>query len=263
MGYTITPERKFSPNADYRKYIIMNKSNHSYAINNQIVSVFPNDCWKHRRCFIIGGGPSLKGFDFSRLKGELTIGINKAFEYFPDATINYAMDSDFYNKLEKGVYDRTPDERLWDKWMLFKGTRVFLTPMEIKEFGKEVHLVRRNIELMFTRELNDGIYGGCNSGFGAIMLAATLGAAQIYLLGYDMKTTDTQSHWHGGYPNRDLVDFNKKLTKYKREIQNVLPQLRMLGVEVTNLSTDSELKCLNTDTLENVLKESICPVIKM
>ena len=28
--------------------------------------------WAGRRCFIVGGGPSLKGFDFRRLKGELT-----------------------------------------------------------------------------------------------------------------------------------------------------------------------------------------------
>ena len=43
--------------------------------------LFPNtledDTWKGRRCFIIGGGPSLRGFDFSSLKGELVIGVNR------------------------------------------------------------------------------------------------------------------------------------------------------------------------------------------
>ena len=39
----------------------------------------PTGSWKGQRCFIIGGGPSLKGFDFKQLKGEKIIAINKAF----------------------------------------------------------------------------------------------------------------------------------------------------------------------------------------
>jgi hypothetical protein len=41
-----------------------------------------------------------------------------------------------------------------------------------------------------------------NSGAGAIALAATWGAAKIYLLGYDCQKTDNKSHWHGDHPRK-------------------------------------------------------------
>ncbi len=37
-------------------------------------------------CFVVGGGPSLSGFDFSQLNGFDTIAINKAVEYLQNPT---------------------------------------------------------------------------------------------------------------------------------------------------------------------------------
>jgi hypothetical protein len=255
MGFTIQKEDKFSAIADYRKYVVMNKSNHSYAINNKITAVLNSQSWYGRRCFIIGGGESLKGFDFSKLNGELTIGINKAFQFYQDATINYAMDTDFYNALREGRYDDISGEKLWDKWMSFKGLRIFLTPMELKEFGKEIYVIKRILDFTINwGDLEDGIHGGRNSGFGAINLAIALGVNKIYLLGYDMKAK-TKSHWHTGYPARNLADFNVKLAEYRKEIEDALPYIQQAGIEVTNLSPDSDLKCFNNDILDNILKE--------
>jgi len=79
--------RKVTIDEDYRKYVIMNKSNHAYAINSKITQKFNSSSWLNRRCFIIGGGESLINFDFSCLKNELIITINKAFQFVPNATI--------------------------------------------------------------------------------------------------------------------------------------------------------------------------------
>ena len=35
-----------------------------------------------KRCFIVGAGPSLDGFDFSLLEGEVTIGLNFMSVFF-------------------------------------------------------------------------------------------------------------------------------------------------------------------------------------
>src|SRR5262245_11725062 len=48
--------------------------------------VLPDTAWRGYRCFLIGGGPSLKAFDFSRLRGQRTIAINRSIE-FVDANI--------------------------------------------------------------------------------------------------------------------------------------------------------------------------------
>jgi hypothetical protein len=247
MGFTITEERTFMQDEDYRNYLIMNKSNHSYALNKKITDIFSTNSWRKHRCFLIGGGESLRGFDFSQLDGELTIGINKAFQAHPNFTINYAMDSILYDAILKGQYV--------EQWNAFKGIRLFLTPMEIKQFGPEVHLIRRIIDFKISHDLNTGIYGGKNSGLGAIMLAVVFGSNPIYLLGYDMKAKE-HSHWHEGYPNRDITEFNVRLAEYKHEIQTILPFLNNAGFEIVNLNKDNELKCKNVDTLENVLKKA-------
>jgi hypothetical protein len=252
MGYTIEVEGKHIASQEYKNFVIMNKSNHSYAINRKITEVLASTGWAGRRCFIIGGGESLKGFDFSLLKDELTIGINKAFQVYQDATINYSMDSTFYDEMKKGKLDKISGESLWEKWLAFKGIRVFLTPMEIKEFGKEVYLVKRLFDFTVCKELSNGIHGGRNSGFGAIMLAVALGATTVYLLGYDMKAK-VSSHWHTGYPDRDLADFNNKLSEYRQEIQEALPHISKAGVEVVNLTPGGALKCLNYSSIDKVL----------
>ena len=242
MGYVIEQERKHTLDPEYVNHVILHKSNHSYAINNKLAAVLPNDAWLNKKCFILGGGPSLKGFDFSVLDNHLTIGINRAFQYYPNEKINYSMDSDLYDKMKRGDLDKPGELPMLEQWLAFKGLRVYLTPMELKEMGKEVLLVKRLFYKSVSRDLQNGIYGGCNSGLGAIMLAVALGANPIYLLGYDMQTTDV-SHWHGGYPNKDMKEFNDKLVQYRHEIEEMQPLYEKLGVQIFQTNKDSALKC--------------------
>ena len=72
--------------------------------NRQISEVLPAGCWSDGPAFIVGGGPSLKGFDWKRLEGLRTIGINLAFYYF-DPTIAFAMDTRFLHWILVGRYD--------------------------------------------------------------------------------------------------------------------------------------------------------------
>ena len=68
-----------------------------------ITDALKNNEWHGRRCFIIGGGPSVLDYDFwtlnDFLKGEKAIGINRAFQWFPAIIINLASDYEFYKQL--------------------------------------------------------------------------------------------------------------------------------------------------------------------
>ena len=44
----------------------------------------PEPIWKDQEAFIIGGGPSLRDFDWSLLRDKNTIGCNNAFRLGPD-----------------------------------------------------------------------------------------------------------------------------------------------------------------------------------
>jgi hypothetical protein len=251
MGYVITERNNLS--SDYRKYIVMNKSNHSYAQNNKITSIYNENSWSNKRCFIIGGGESLKGFDFNLLNNELTIGINKSFSNY-NPTFNYSMDVTFYDLMQKGGYDRPEEKKLWEKWLEFKGVRVFLTPMNIKKFGDEVFLIRRELRSSLNREdLDRGIWGGSHSGMGAINLAIALGSTEVYLLGYDFIVKEN-THWHSGYEkNRDIVQFGLKLKKYREEIEKISSQIKESGIVVYNCNSNSELKCFPFVDIQRVL----------
>lgn len=264
MNYTIR-RSPYIDNPEYRENAIMHHSNHSYMTNNKIVSLFCKDSWKDQPCFITAGGPSLAKFDFSRLKGKLSIGINKAFlTYAP--SINYSMDSTFYEAIINGFYDEQEGCRVLLKWLDYPGHRIFLTPMELKKFGPEVWLVRRKWKADVNKvDLEEGIWGGENSAAGAINLAISLGADPIYLLGYDMKCGD-QTHYHNGYVDnapdekgqntlvaRDPVVFNAKLKEYREEITALAPLWKESGNTIINLGPDSDLTCFPFQDLDKVL----------
>jgi hypothetical protein len=49
-------------------------------------------------CFVVGGGPSLNGFDFSELNGFDTIAVNKAVEFIQNPTYFITTDYSYFIK---------------------------------------------------------------------------------------------------------------------------------------------------------------------
>lgn len=222
-------------------YIALEMTNKIYEANNKISSVLKAGEWLGNRCFIIGGGESLSGFNFDRLDRYLTIGINRAFLFYPKVSINYLMDLDFYDKIK-------------EQFLKYRGLKVFLTPPNDRKFEEGVYLVRNTQSLGIHGDLDVGIYGGQNSGVGALTLALTLKANPIYLLGFDFKC-GAQSHWHGGYAdNRDLNTFNKKLDEQRQEIESIKPLADALNIEIFNLSSNSNLQNFSYKEVDEVLQ---------
>lgn len=233
--------------------LVTHRANRTYAKSKKITDVLSADCWRGKRCFILGGGESLLNFDLHRLDNELTIGINRSFERY-DSTILYGMDTSFYQNLTNHIidkYDRTADSH--QKWQKFRGIKVFLCPLNDFSFDDSVYVIRRVGDEIVSKDLSVGIYGGNNSGFGAIMLAIALGANPVYLLGYDMQCNG-RTHWHSGYPKQAKLDFERKLTSYRVLIGKFAPKIDAAGVKVINCTSGSALKCFVTANIDEVLK---------
>jgi len=225
--------------------------NRCYANNDKVVDKFTNDQWKGNPCFIIGGGESLKGFDFSLLKDRKTIGVNRAFEVF-DADVLYFMDCPFYREIIDGKMDTFTQSNIKDRWKMFPGIKVSLTPMNSSIFEKGVYVIRRLEEKKISRDLHTGMYGGNNSGTGALMLAAILGASPIYLLGFDFKIKES-THWHSGYPHTNKESLSSRFISYRKNLVEVAPLFEKAYIKVVNLNPDSSLRCFEFDTVERVL----------
>lgn len=97
---------------------------------------------------------------------------------------------------------------------------------------------------------------GTNSGYQAINLAFHLGASHIILLGYDMHCTGA-AHWHTGHGPYD-ADPKRYEAKIQHDMlprfQSLVDPLRSMGVQVTNCSPGSALRCWPMGDLEKVLE---------
>lgn len=231
--------------------VVVSKSSEVYAAYRQkAVEVLKNDSWRGQAAFLIGGGESLRGFDYSLLKGRRTIGVNKAFLHH-DCDLVYSMDVRFYKWVRDGVLDK-PGEPVSQRWREFKGRKIMLAPIKLQSFAHDVYLIRRIAEKRISRDVAVGLFGGDNSGFGAMMLAILLGANPVYLLGYDMQVK-TDSHWHSGYPGQDAHRTQKKVSKYAHLFNEMAPRIKAEGFDVINLGPDSALTCFPKKDIHSVL----------
>lgn len=199
--------------------------------------VIADDAWAGHPCFIVGGGPSLSNFNWNLLKGKLTIGINRVYEKM-EPTIIYGQDPKFLRWILMGKYG----EQTRTKFLDSRALKIWLNIRGVHLPGK-VYILKcwKNYlegRKAFPFTMKNGIGHGYNSGYGALNLAACLGANPIYLLGYDMKANGTQTHWHNGHPEKAPDHVPQSF------IEHFAPAAKALakkGISVINLNPDSNL----------------------
>lgn len=223
-----------------------------YETGRYLYDVMSDNAWKGQRCFIIGGGQSLKEFDFSKLRNELVIGVNRAYEKI-DCTIMFAMDHSFYDWLTKGRLGQEAK----DKFDNFKGFRVWLDSGGY-DYPKGIFILKNSGSQSLACRMKDGIGGKSNSGFGALSLAVCLGASPIYLLGFDMKGKgERQAWWHKGYPENQRGDV---YSVFAKDFIRVADEIKKRGIKVINLNAESDLKCFEFGKFKDI-KQTKRPII--
>lgn len=137
--------------------------------------------WEGEDAFIIGGGSSLVDFKWHILRGRNTVGCNDAFRLGPEI-VKYCLFGD------ASWFERC-------KWDLETSGITVVTNAPAMQ----------NIKLPWLRWMKrsrDGLFKGdtlgwnYSTGAAAINLALSLGSRRIFLLGFDMSTTQGKSHWH-------------------------------------------------------------------
>jgi len=219
--------------------------------NRYLKEVLPDNSWKDKDCFIIGGGPSLEGFDWSLLRGKRTIGINRAFEKF-DPTIIFSMDTRYLNWILRNHYGLEVNV----KFKQSKAYKVWLCTYTCKLPGNifiiPVYINYSRGFKAFPLSMKEGIGHGNNSGYGAINLAACLGVKRIYLLGFDMKCDGKKTHWHDGHKRLMKPSVLENYKTYFRIAANEIK--RKTKIEVINLNPDSALDCFPKKDYREVLQ---------
>lgn len=220
--------------------------------NRRLYEVLPDNSWKGRRCFIIGGGPSLRNFDFSQLKGELVIAVNRAFEKV-DAAIIISQDARFWGWIETEKLGKDAKR----KFNEYKGLKVWIQTTWTQgggfPFPEDIHTIKSTGSREMVFNSKNGLPSCTNSGLNALCLAVCLGANPIYLLGFDMKGEKGKAAWwHSGYPEVQNEEMYKRLMVPNFEL--FASSIKKAGFKVINLNTDSELKCFEFGKFEDIKK---------
>jgi len=126
-----------------------------------------------RTVYIICSGPSLKGYDFTQLKGKNCIAVNESFKYIPETKYLVALDTKHYvNNYEAyknatfpiyTVKDYNPSQQ-----------KIDVGAIELENTGPS------------GLDYGEGIRHGFNSGYLAINIAIKLGYNDIRILGMDL-----------------------------------------------------------------------------
>jgi hypothetical protein len=186
--------------------------------------------WEGEDVYIIGGGTSLKTFDFNRLLNKNTIGCNSAFALGGDiCDVCVFGDWKWWRHFGKKLLETFP------------GMIITNSPRVGRINHDRVFAMRRQTRGLST----DRLGWNRNTGALAINVALLLGAKRIYLLGYDMKLgtegeREGKANWH------DLRYEKEKPGVYKRfqqGFENVVRDWKAMfpDREIINLTEDSEL----------------------
>jgi hypothetical protein len=141
----------------------------------------PEPMWAGEEAYCIGGGPSLRTFDWELLRGKHTVGCNVAFRLGHICEVCLFGDTDFFAHFK-------------DDLMKFQGMIVSNLPaLRDRDDASFVRQMRRRPRGIGT---GDTLAWNGNTGAAAINLAVLFGATKVYLLGYDMMLSEGRPNWH-------------------------------------------------------------------
>ncbi len=222
--------------------------------------------WRGRRAFVVGSGPSLKGFDFSLLDNDLTIGCNEEYRWGP--TIAICQDLRFFSQEIPG---RIPakDNPHWTSNgsvpVYFKG-HADRQDVEAPDSVYQIGSADGKEAFAWGKSLREGLYYGANVGMSALNLAEILGANPIYLLGFDANPADQATHHHDHYPPEWKLDqADDRRIVYQKWRAEFRALTRHIKARVVNLNPDSgidafpkeQINVLETAALRRVVVTSL------
>lgn len=177
--------------------------------------------------FLIGGGPSLRGFDFELLRRRTTVAVNDAALHLPWATALFSLDQTWVSKREREI-------------RAFAGEKFLAPPESLVGRIDGVTYLRRCHDPGLSTDPSSICLGG-NSGYGALNLAYLKRAKRIVLLGFDL-STENGRNWHVGYQWNTSPRCHH-FDGWARHFAEAAVILKREGVEVVNASADSVIDC--------------------
>lgn len=200
------------------------------------MSVFfsvPAGGWAGEACVVLGGGPSLKGFDCARLRRRArVIAVNNAgLDLAPWADVLFWADRRWLDWNHQRLGEHTGPLKITRK------------PPQI-DTGHDIKVMR-----FLPRRLSherDALGGWCG-GSSAINLAYLMGARVIILMGFDMRP----GNYHADHRLPPIEGQHRE--RFIPTLEAMEPELTARGVTVLNATPRSALRCFPFAHIEELL----------
>jgi hypothetical protein len=197
--------------------------------------------WDDAPAVLVGGGPSLRGFDFGRLKGVgHVLGINQSMFDSPceaGVTIDHLFISNNVEQLRVFAASRP--------LYLITGAHAGLPVI----YGA----VYLNSEDRLGLSSNPSvIHRGSTSGYAALGIAVVKRARRIVLLGFDYGVQPDAHHYHDCYSWYSKAS-SQSWGAWARKYPWAAADCSRRGIEVINASPASVLTCFKKTTIEEAL----------
>lgn len=188
--------------------------------------------WDDAPVYIVGGGPSLIGFDFERLRGRRILAVNEALvrlSFHPDAV--FSLDNNWAR-------------HRCAEMSCFRGEKYLAVQEEYWPYCDQSATMLRRVRMPGLSDDPGAIHICGTSGYGALNLAYLKRAREVFLLGFDM----AGGHWHpephwGG---------SITLEPWAVVFDATLPYLDRAGVKVWNCSLRSKITAFEKISLEDL-----------
>lgn len=195
--------------------------------------------------FLVAGGPSVNQIDLSYLTNKKIIAVNNSYKLFSDVTMLFWFDSTWADK-HNNELDRYPCE------LRFTCRRNH-TVNNLKGAYNVTPLAHTGD---FGYDINPDNVRGNNGGTACLNLIINMRPKRIFLLGYDMKKTNGQTHWHNGHTGNPVTSgiydnlFIPSINSLAEELKRY-PNIP----EIINFSMNSALSCFKKDDFKNYINE--------
>ncbi len=199
------------------------------------------------KCYIVGGGPSIKGQNLNSLSTQKTIAVNKSVFSLTNPTYFITKDYTIIRKLDARRLKLIPCARFFV---------VSMFSSYVKSVGGVITDTRANVRytsiydcfdtiILSTKEEGIGttfrdFRAGNNSGYSALQLAIVLGFTNIYLLGIDLTVEKGYTHFHQGYGESynsfvpKLLEYQATFTRGLQLIERKLPEVSVYSCSPTS-----------------------------
>lgn len=185
--------------------------------------------------WVIGGGPSLRGFDASLLVGRTVIVTNEAFSLFHDALALVFADLGWWERRREAVLGS------------FGGIIITRGPHESVYRRDGIHWAQFHGRLDWSHDPK--MMGAHNAGLMALNAAWIMGASAAVLLGFDMRSIDGRTHYHDRYNEpRDMA--GRYGTHFIPAFERAARRIEQDGFAVVNATPESALQCFPKRSLE-------------